>query len=202
MSAVEVRDAMTRAARGARSGVRAFYSRPVGWMALFVTSAVLAYGGGGVMFWFHAIYRGERGPAIGDVQHWLFDSTLGFLALTPALFLILPAGLWALERARVGSLRAKALIYPLVVGVLFGVVTGPGPFLHDTLVGGGTPLARMAEQVFGFDPAIAARNAEAAVHSTASSMALQVAVGIPVYVAFGVLALWATRAMARRWATR
>jgi hypothetical protein len=198
VTAVEVRDLAVRAGRGARRTVRAFYARPLGWAALLVTSAFLAYGGGGVMFWFHAIYRGEQGPAIGDVQHWLFDASLGFLALTPALFFILPAALWALDRARVGSRRLKAVTYPLVVGVLFGVVTGPGPLLHDWLVGKGTFLADLAERVFGHDPSVAARTAEAATHSGASSVLLQIVVGIPVYVAFGLLALWTVRALARR----
>ena len=60
---------MRRTGRVARQGLRAFYSRPLGWLALLITSASLAYGGGGVMFWFHAIYRGEAGPPINDWYH-------------------------------------------------------------------------------------------------------------------------------------
>lgn len=198
MSAASLRDRAARTGKATRQTIRAFYSRPLAWAALLVTSALLAYGGGGVMFWFHAIYRGEQGPAINDVAHWFFDSSLGFLALTPALFLILPAALWALERARVGSRRLKGAVYVLLVGVLFGVVTGPGPLLHNALVGEDSALGRMAVAVFGYDPAVAARSVEVASSSALSSVVLQVLVGIPVYVVCGLLALAAIRAMTRR----
>lgn len=184
------------ARKTASQAIRAFYARPLGWLALFVTSVVLAYGGGGAMFWFHAIYRGEAGPPIADLYHWAFDSTLGFLALTPALFLILPGALWAVDRTRVGVSRAKAAVYVAVVGVLFGVVTGPGPFMHDVLVGRDATLGRLAVSIFGEDPAVAARVAHE--HSTLSEVVLQVAVGAPVYVAAAVVALGLVRALAAR----
>ncbi|HLB62953.1 MAG TPA: hypothetical protein VJN50_09550 [Actinomycetota bacterium] len=194
MTAVEMKDAIARTRRGVAAGVRAFYARPMGWFALLVTSASLAYAGGGAMFWFHAIYRGENGPPISDVWHWLFDSTLGFVGLTPALFLILPGALWAVDRVRFA--RAKTAIYVAVVGVGFGVVTGPGPFLHDTLVGRNAFLGRLAVDILGRDPAVAARAVEE--HSTLSEMALQVVVGTPVYVATALLALAFVRMIARR----
>jgi hypothetical protein len=196
MTAVEMRRGLARSGRGAARGIRAFYSRPLAWGALLLTSGVLAYGGGGVMFWFHAIYRGEAGPPIADVWHWLFDSTLGFLALTPALFLILPGALAAVHRAGIRGSRAASAAYVAVVGVAFGVVTGPGPFLHDMLVGRGTFLARLAVAIFGRDPGVAARHVEA--HSTLSEMALQVVVGTPVYVVAALLALTVVRALAAR----
>jgi hypothetical protein len=196
VTALEMRDAAERTRKAAVQGVRAFYSRPVGWLALFVTSAVLAYGGGGVMFWFHAIYRGEDGPPINDWAHWFFDSSLGFIALTPALFLILPGALWAVNRAGLKTGPVKAALYIGVVGVLFGVATGPGPFIHDTLVGKDAPLGRLAVDIFGRDPEVAARAAHT--HSTLSEMVLQVVVGVPVYIATGVVALMAVRAIARR----
>src|SRR5947208_1785654 len=31
--------------------LQTFYSRPVGWLGLFVTSGILSYAGGGVFFW-------------------------------------------------------------------------------------------------------------------------------------------------------
>lgn len=193
MSAVET---ISRTRSGAAQGVRAFYSRPVGWLALVVTSAVLAYGGGGVMFWFHAIYRGEAGPPINDWAHWFFDSSLGFVALTPALFLILPAALWAVNRAGLKSGPLKAGLYVGTVGVLFGVATGPGPFIHDTLVGRDAPLGRLAVDIFGRDPEVAARAAHT--HSALSEMVLQVVVGVPVYIVTGMVALALVRALARR----
>ena len=125
---------------------------------------------------------------------------MGFLALTPALFLILPGALAAVHRAGVQGGRAGPAAYVALVGVAFGVVTGPGPFLHDVLVGRGTFLARVAVSVFGTDPAVAARHVEA--HSMLSEMALQVLVGTPVYVVAALLALVLVRALAVRWEGR
>lgn len=197
MTAVELREKVTRTSRAARHGIRAFYARPIGWLALGVTSAVLAYGGGGVMFWFHAIYRGEAGPPINDWYHWLFDSSLGFVALTPVLFLILPGALFALRRAGIVGARLKAAAYVVLVGVLFGVATGPGPILHDRLVGGGTALADLAVRIFGPDPEVAIRNLHAHPHSALTEGSLQVAVGVPVYIVAGLVALSIVRAVSR-----
>jgi hypothetical protein len=196
MTAVELRDEFVATRHAAALGLRAFYSRPLGWLALGVTSAFLAYGGGGAMFWFHAIYRGEEGPLINHWFHWLFDSSLGFVALTPALFFILPAALWAMKRAGYRTGPRLAAGYVALVGVLFGVVTGPGPFMHNALVGRDAPLGRLAVRIFGMDPGVA--HVHVTVHSTLSESLLQVAVGIPVYVATGVLALMVVRALARR----
>lgn len=196
MTALELRHELVATKRSAARGLRAFYSRPIGWLALAVTSGLLAYGGGGVMFWFHAIYRGEDGPPINHWWHWLFDSSLGFVALTPALFFIMPAALWALKRAGYRTGPKLAAGYVVLVGVLFGVVTGPGPFMHNALVGRDAPLGRLAVRIFGMDPSVAHVHAE--VHSTLSESLLQVAVGVPVYVAIGLLALLVVRALAHR----
>jgi hypothetical protein len=195
MTAVELRDDLVATRRAAARGLRAFYSRPVGWLALGVTSTFLAYGGGGVMFWFHAVYRGEEGPPINHWWHWLFDSSLGFVALTPALFFILPGALWAVKRAGVRSGPTLTAAYVVVVGALFGVVTGPGPFLHNSLVGRDAPLGRLAVRVFGTDPSVVQAPA---VHSTLSESMLQVALGVPTYAAAGLLALMVVRALAIR----
>jgi hypothetical protein len=196
MTAIELRGELVATKRAAARGLRAFYSRPLGWLALGVTSVFLAYGGGGVMFWFHAIYRGEEGPPINHWWHWLFDSSLGFVALTPALFFILPGALWAIKRAGVRMGPQLAAGYVVLVGVLFGVVTGPGPFMHNALVGRDAPLGRLAVRLFGVDPGVAHVHAE--VHSTLSESLLQVAVGVPVYVTTGLLALMVVRTLARR----
>ncbi|MCI0346858.1 MAG: hypothetical protein L0221_15670, partial [Chloroflexi bacterium] len=174
MNATIARERVASTRRAAIAGIRSFYSRPLGWMALVITSIFLAYGGGGAMFWFHAIYRGEAGPPISDWWHWFFDSSLGFIALTPALFLILPAALWALDQMKVASRKLKAVTYVLLVGVLFGVATGPGPLFHDTLVGRTAPLGRAAVRIFGFDPSVAARTAGAHPHSVVTEGFLQV----------------------------
>ncbi len=196
MTAVELGHDLVATKRAAAHGLRAFYSRPLAWLALGVTSTFLAYGGGGVMFWFHAIYRGEEGPPINHWWHWLFDSSLGFVALTPALFFILPAALWAVKQAGVAGAKRLAGGYVLLVGVLFGVVTGPGPFMHNALVGRDAPLGRLAVRIFGADPSVA--HVHSVAHSTLSESLLQVAVGVPVYIAAGLLALLAVRALAAR----
>ena len=198
MTAAELKERAGRARKGSAQGIQAFYSRPIGWGALLVTSVFLAYGGGGVMFWLHAIYRGEDGPPIPDVWHWLFDSTLGFVGLTPVLFFILPAALFALGRMKIGGGALRAGAYVALVGVLFGVVAGPGPLLHGALVGRETLLGRTAVDIFGRDPEVAARNAEAIANTPLSSVIAQLAVGIPVYAIFALLALLTVRALARR----
>ena len=198
MTAAELKERAGRARKGSAQGIQAFYSRPLGWGALIVTSVFLAYGGGGVMFWLHAIYRGEDGPPIPDVWHWLFDSTLGFVGLTPVLFFILPAALYALGRMKLGAGPLRAGAYVSLVGVLFGVVAGPGPLLHGALVGRESFLGRTAVDIFGRDPEVAARNAEAIANTPISSVIAQLAVGIPVYAIFALLALLTVRALARR----
>ncbi len=197
MTAAELKERAGRARKGSAQGIQAFYSRPLGWGALIVTSIFLAYGGGGVMFWLHAIYRGEDGPPIPDVWHWLFDSTLGFVGLTPILFFILPAALYAVGRLGIGA-RLRAGAYVALVGMLFGVVAGPGPLLHGALVGRESFLGRTAVDIFGRDPEVAARNAEAIANTPLSSVIAQLVVGIPVYAAFALLALVTVRALARR----
>lgn len=171
------------AGRTWRQVLRAFYSRPLGWGAMIFVSAVLSYAGGGVMFWLHAIYRGERGPAIDYWQHWLLDATLGFVALTPVVFLLLPTVLWTLGRRAEGGARVRVGLYVVIVGTLFALVTGPGPLLHNAVAGEGTPLADLATEVFGYDPEVAEHHARAPERSAFTEGVLQVVVGIPAYSA-------------------
>jgi hypothetical protein len=122
--------------------LREFYRDRLSWLALGVTSAILCYVGGLAMFWFHAVELGEGGPAISWYVHWLLDSTVGFVALTPVLALIIPlavywSGLVAGGR-RVGAVLAA---YVVIAGGLFAVATVPGPIVHNTFVGRGTWLA-------------------------------------------------------------
>lgn len=177
--------------------VRGFYRRPVAWVALLVSSALLTFGGGVAMFWFHAIVRGEQGPAIGDVHHWLLDSSLGFVALTPVLALILPLGVWAAGNAA-GPDRRGLRAYVVAVAALFTLTTGPGPFLHNLVAGSGTPLARLATDVFGHDATVAARNMHVHDRSPLAEGALQILVGFPVYVAGTWLSLVLVRGMVGR----
>ncbi|MGH9166095.1 MAG: hypothetical protein ACRDZW_11390 [Acidimicrobiales bacterium] len=172
-----------------------FYRRPVAWAALLVSSALLSFGGGAVMFWFHAVFRGEQGPAIGDLHHWLLDSSLGFVALTPVLAVILPFGVWA---AGASQGRRGLRIYVGAVAALFTLTTGPGPFLHNLVAGSGTPLAWVATDLFGHDATVAARNMHVHDRSPLAEGALQILVGFPVYVAATALALLAVRTAVRR----
>jgi hypothetical protein len=178
------RGALGRARESARTWgriLRAFYSRPLAYGAAVFVSATLAYVGGGLMFWLHAIYRGEDGPAIDYWQHWLLDSTLGFVALTPVVLLLLPAVLWTLgyQGRKRDGVRVGA--YVLVVGTLFALVTGPGPLLHNAIAGAGTPLANLATEVFGTDSRILEEQAGAPERSAFTEGVLQVAVGVPAY---------------------
>jgi hypothetical protein len=176
--------------------LRAFYSQPVAWMAWAVTSGVLAYGGGAAMFWLHAEIRGELGPQINPWYHWLLDSSLAFVALTPMVFLILPAALVILHRIKLGSPAERAGLYVVLVGMLFALVTGPGPFMHDEFVGRGKPLANLATRVFG--RYVHGLPPHEMVHGLWSEMLLQVVVGIPVYAMLAGVGLLVVRGLQRR----
>jgi hypothetical protein len=169
----------------------------LGWGATIFVSAVLSYVGGGLMFWLHAIYRGEEGPAIGYGQHWLLDSTLGFVALTPVVFLLLPTVLWTLQRYGETGGRVRVGLYVVVVGALFALVTGPGPLLHNAIAGADKPLANVATDIFGHDPDIAAQHAHAPERSALVEGVLQVAVGVPAYSLLTLAAIGALRRIVR-----
>lgn len=175
-----VRERPARQAKSTVQVLRSFYSKPIAWGGALLVSGTLSYLGGAAMFWLHAIYRQEHGPQIGHVQHWLLDSTLGFVALTPIIFLLLPATLWV-QRQKTRRARLRLLSYVLIVGTLFALITGPGPFLHNSLVGADTALANWATDVFGRDPSVASHAAHAKENSPLSEGVLQVVVGIPLY---------------------
>lgn len=176
-------------ARAGAEAVLAFYRQPLAVAALLLSSLLLSFGGGAVMFYFHAIVRGEQGPAIADAHHWLLDSGLGFVGLTPVLAIILPLGIRAVSRAS----RFGRQAYVLTVAILFTVLTGPGPFLHNQIAGGGTPLARFVTELLGTDAGVAARNLDVHERAPLTEGLLQLAVGLPVYLFFTWLALRALR---------
>jgi hypothetical protein len=163
------------------------YSSRAHRVELAVTSLALCFVGGAAMFWFHALYRGEQGPEISTGSHWLLDSTLGFVALTPVIAVLL-----ALVERRV----LKANLRPLVVGVLFALATAPGPLLHDALVGEGTALADLAVSLFGHEPPMA-DHMHHAVHSVGSKVLLQMVVGGAVYVLLSYAVSLASRQRSR-----
>jgi len=162
-----------RRLRRETSALRAYYEDRLAWQRLFLTVLVLFYVGGGAMFWFHAVYRGEKGPPIAPTSHWMLDSTLGLLILTPAVFLLLPLARWLSG----GRRRAE----PILLGGLFALLTTPGPAFHNLIAGEGTPLARLATAILGIDPDVAAKAAPVN-HHMLSEVILQLAVGLPVYV--------------------
>jgi len=169
------------------SNLHGFYSRRSHQVQFALTAIALCYGGGGAMFWLHAIYRGEAGPPISAPYHWFLDSTLGLVALAPAIFVLLPV-----TSRRLGGRRHG--LQPVALGVLFAVITTPGPIMHDRVAGHGTPLAQLATSVFGRDAGVAARNLHAVSHSALSECLLQLGVGLPVYVILAHVALRLGRA--------
>lgn len=176
--------------------VRSFYLQPIAWVSLLVSAVVLTYGGGAVMFWFHAILRQEAGPAIANPHHWLLDSTLGFLALTPLLGLLLPLAVWH-AGGRASQTRARLWVYVVVVATVFTLSTGPGPLLHNALAGAGTPLAGLATRVFGEREEAVLHAMHARPHSPLAEGLLQLVVGLPVYLACTWVSLQVVRAGAR-----
>ena len=173
--------------------VRGFYGRPIAKLGLLVSAAFLTYGGGAVMFWFHAIVRGEAGPAIDNVHHWLLDSTLGFVALTPVLALILPVAVRHASGIGGSRSRVRLGVYVGATALAFTAFTGPGPLLHNTVAGAGTPLADLATRIFGENPEMLAHDMHVA-RSPLSEGLLQLAVGLPTYT----LCVWLALALVRR----
>jgi len=177
--------------------LRSFYQRPLAWLALFVSATFLTYGGGAVMFWLHAVVRGERGPAIDNLQHWLLDSTLGFVALTPVLGVILPVALWHAGGGTSPAERVRLGVYAAVVAAVFTAFTGPGPLLHNAVAGAGTPVAKVAMSVFGERTGPMADGMHGHSPSPLSEGVLQLGAGFPVYLACTWLAFQSTRLTVR-----
>jgi hypothetical protein len=172
---------------------RAYYRRPWSLLTLNLAALLLCYGGGAIMFWFHAYFRGERGPAINPWLHWMLDSTLGFIGLAPALLVLIPLA------AYVAAAKGwKAWwVQGALVGVAFAFMTGPGPMVHDRLVGEHGPIGQWAVTTFGSDPGIVARNLRAHEHNQLLEGVYQVAFGLVVYVLLAWVALAVAPALTR-----
>lgn len=173
------------------TAVRAFYADRVAIGVLLLCGLVVGYGGGAVMFWFHSIYLNEGGPAISPWLHWFIDSTAGFIGLTPALAIVLPATAWLAARGTspIGSLR-----YAVVAGTLLALLAAPAPIIHDEFIGRGTWMAQQMTELWGHSHQPTGRKQEV---SVVVAIEQQVAVGIPIYVAV----LWLT-VMSSRFVTR
>lgn len=180
--------------------LREFYRDPRSWLVLLITSVVFCYGGGLVMFWFHAVQLGEGGPNIGWHEHWLLDSTFAFVGLTPALLLIIPFSAWAAERLAGPRDGWVPWLYVAISGGLFAVVTVPGPVGHDLIVGRGTWVADRATRLFG-DPD--APLTPAVEYPLPVALSQQLGAAIPIYLVSAAVALLLVRALlARRARTR
>ena len=171
-------------ARSVLAEGRSYYATSQARIRLLTVAVALTYGGGAAMFYLHAVVRGEQGPAIANLWHWLLDSSLGFVGLTPVLVVLLPLTA-KLTRSRTTAYAA--------IGALFGLLTAPGPILHNLIAGADTPLARAAISFFGTDPTVAAAHEHAATTSAAepsaiSSVLAQIGVGLPTYITLAVAA--------------
>lgn len=175
------------------STFRGFYGQRIASLGLLVSAAFLTYGGGAVMFWFHAIVRGEDGPAIQNVHHWLLDSTLGFVALTPVLALILPLSVRHATDVGISRPRVRLGVYVAATAITFTAFTGPGPLLHNRVAGAGTPLADLATRAFGEVQGGQAHDMHAHPRSPLREGLLQLTVGLPVYTACTWMALAVVR---------
>ena len=162
-----------------------YYRQPASWLALIITSLVMIYLGGAAMFWFHAIYLGEGGPAISPVLHWFIDSTAA-LALTPILFIVLPL---ASRFAMVSRQDLSPHRFALFSGVIFAVMTIPGPFIHNTFIGRGTWLADQITRLWGDGRAVQPYTS----FPFAIEALLQVAFGLPLYIVLMWALFYGTR---------
>jgi len=173
------------------SDFRTFYRQHRGLWGLLVASVILAYGGGAVMFWYHAVYLGEGGPAISPWQHWLLDSTAGFVGLTPAIALILPV---AHRIAATGPSDVHPGRFAVVAGILLAFVTAPAPILHDELIGQGTWLAGRVTEMFGGHHVVTGTEHEI---PEVLEVGQQIFAGIPTYIALMWLTVVVLRVLRR-----
>jgi hypothetical protein len=164
--------------RAAGNTVLAFYRDPLAWLALVLSSLILCYLGGLVMFWYHAVQLGEGGPAISWYAHWMLDSTFGFVALTPALAVILPIAAGAAQTLA-ASRRTLPWLHTAIAGGLFALITTPGPIAHDLLVGRGTWVANQMTAMIGnrSQPLTPVRS-----YPTVVELAQQLGAGLPIYL--------------------
>src|SRR5262249_54009038 len=141
-------------------------------------------------------HLGEGGPNIPWYVHWLLDSTFGFLVLTPALLVILPlASLLAGSTAGRLAPRAVPAAFAVTAGVVFAIVTTPGPVAHDLVVGRGPWIAGQVPRFWG-EPGAALTPVPH--YSLLAKLTQQLGFGLPVYVLLMGLAVLVVRSIAVR----
>jgi hypothetical protein len=183
-----------RRPREALTGLVGFYRDPLSWLVVLLTSVILCYFGGLLMFWYHAQHLGEGGPAISWYAHWLLDSTVGFVALTPALVLILPLASWVAQSLSADQRRVRWL-FVAISGSAFALLTVPGPIAHNLLVGRGTWVAGKVTALIG-NPS--AQLTPSVKYPNTELMAQQFRAGLPLYVLLMALAVVVIRGLMAR----
>lgn len=164
-----------------------YYRQPTSWLVLIIASLTLIYLGGAAMFWFHAIYLGEGGPAISPVLHWFIDSTAALL-LTPVVFIALPL---ASRYAMVSQKDMSPHRFALFSGAIFAVATVPGPIIHNTFVGRGTWLADAVTRLWGDGRPVPPYTE----YPFALDAVMQLAFGLPLYIALMWALFYSARTM-------
>lgn len=172
------------------AAVLRFYRAPVSWLALVVTSLLLCYGGGALMFWFHAIALGEGGPNISWHVHWLLDSTFAFIGLTPIVFVALPLAAWVAQRVAGPGKTPLTWAYVGTVAGLFSLATVPGPIAHDTFVGRGTWLANQVTMALGDPSAPLSPRHE---YPLIADLTQQLGAAVPIYLVLTMVSLIVVR---------
>jgi hypothetical protein len=171
-------------------GFFAYYRDPLARRVLVLTAIVMSYVGGLAMFWYHAEHLGEAGPNIPWVFHWLVDSTLGFVGLTPALAIMLPVVTGIASHLSSDARRVR-WIFTGLIGLGFAVATIPGPIVHYHLAGRETWLGVHLTQLFGNGNVPMPSGNE---YAAFVAMRLQFTSAVPLYVA-----LMAFTVMTVRW---
>jgi hypothetical protein len=180
--------------------IRDFYGDPLAWLGLAICTVILTYIGGASMFWFHAMYLGEGGPAISPWLHWGLDSSAGFLGLTPFIAVIIPIAAWTAMLPGPGEItigHVRAFRFALVGGVLLALVTAPAPLFHDTFLARGTWLADHITERWGGPEYLTGHVHHRDEGTPLISMVQQIGWGIVTYVPLMLVALTAVRVVTR-----
>jgi len=124
----------------------------------------------------------------------MLDSTFAFVVLTPALALILPFCAWLAQSLPTVRFTAIGpLLYAVSAGILFAVLTTPGPLAHNMFIGRGTWIANHVTSLIG-NPAA---TPHPAVHyPPLALMSQQLGAGLPLYVLLMVATLPMLRVLA------